>query len=186
LKTGIAILSLMLLCLTGKSQPRHARTRSDYKYVYSFKAPEIAGGPSIKIDSSINPEGLTSIVGYIKNGAGVNIDSPLVWLMDKNRKAFQFFCRNGKIDTTIIPGNYFISIYANYYITIDTSFSIGNNTTMHFDIVLAENHSLMIYDILSKVKLKPAEVEQIKACFFEKKNKEACEKKGVYFIAIEI
>jgi hypothetical protein len=180
LKIGIAIIVLALFSVVADAQ-----VDSVYKYEYRFSPPGPPGKPSIKIDSSVNSNGLTKLVGSVKNGKGEYIEFPTILLKENNKKRY-FTGGFGKIDTTINPGSYHITINAVGCEEFDTSFSISNKTTFHFNIILRSLPSFTIYDISSKIALTPAQVEKIKACVFKKGDIQKCNKKGVYYIDIEI
>src|SRR3569833_2305601 len=108
----------------------HAQLDSVYKYVYKFSPPTPTAEPSIKIDSINHPAGKAAIVLDIKDHDGANIDFPAIWLKEENKNGFSFAGGFYKIDRTIDPGNYHITISTAGYEAFDTSFSIANKTTI--------------------------------------------------------
>jgi len=182
LKKYITIAALVFIGCYTKAQRASA-----YKYTYTFSPPRNPAMPYIIIDSLNNPKGLTSISGEVIDDSGRHVWLPTILLQQDGKKGRTFLNADGRIDTTIIdPGNYHLSVYAAAgYKPFDTNFFIGNNNTFHFEVMLVWDPLPTIYDIHSKVKLTPVQIEQIKACVIKKDNIQ-CSKKGVYSILIEI
>lgn len=112
---------------------------------------------------------------------------PTIWLRQDNKKANYFLGgEDGKIDTTINPGSYRISINAAGYKSFDTIFSVGDKTIFHFNIILIPDPMPTIYEVDSRRELTPLEINRVKACVFKGKDLLKCSKKKIYYVVMQI
>ncbi len=184
-----AIITLFFLICAFN--PR-AQRDSLYEYIYQITPNDPNEKEKIKIDSSYNKidttfenQALTSIDGTVNDNSGKRIRYSTICLDSAGKTLWCNINERGKFDRQIAPGSYKLSVGEVGYKPIAQNFSIGKQTTIHFDIALAATPSLTVFDVHSKLKLSQKKIDQIRNCLTTK-NLTSCEEKNVYFIMIEI
>jgi uncharacterized small protein (DUF1192 family) len=189
MKKLITILVLVACVNYGYSQ-----ADSVYKYVYIFR-PDVPNERFIVfMDSSFNPRDstfgcqiLTSVRGEVKDAYNKPISFPTICLDSNNKRVW---CDIGRVDGTfsraLHPGNYQLIVGGVGNKSASISFSIRNQTTVHFNISLAQDASLAVYEIHSKIKLPKGKIDRIKSCVNRKKDLRGCAEKYLYYVVEQI
>jgi hypothetical protein len=129
---------------------------------------------------------LASIDGKITDVNNQPVLATTVCLYSNDKKIWCGSNENGLFGGPVLPGSYQLRIGAVGYKSVIQSFSIDNQTTIHFTITLAMVSSLAVFEIHSKIKLTNEEINRIKKCVAGTDDFSKCGKKDVYFIMLQI
>jgi hypothetical protein len=179
-------LALLFSCLQIAAQ------RSMYKYDYRFSLSTAMTESKILIRQEPADMETPAVRGTVKNNESTPVPFAMLQFtsLDSNRKFTIQADNNGSFGFIGKPGRYELTVTAANFLGASGKFDLHIHELLNAEILLGTPEFPGNYRIYSIDELSNAEVESIKKCVENtrrnKTDKSECDKKGQYYVMIEI
>jgi len=177
-------LVLLLLCYFSHLNAQNALA---YNYTYKFQLDNPKEVSKLEIDTIENKKDYNTIKGFITNTKSEPIQFITITLRNKHATISTTTNESGLFEIKANPSTYQMTITGVGYKSLDQKLTIERKNNFMTKASLATEASLNWYEIHSTEELSVQEINSIKKCVHENRNRpDKCRKKNSYYVTMEI